>query len=487
MSTTRLILSEIRFRSVNFLLCLAAVIIAATLFITGPTLLGGYAVDTQRELTALQAEADQLQADMEQKKKETEAILADMDKQTKRIMRDLGVNLRIVHRDTNLGNLYTDFVAVEFPEEYIQKLAAAEQIETIVHLIATLQQRIKWRERTALVVGTMPVTSKAQSSEGKQHMGVVVEPGTVYVGHELGVGLKEGETIEIEGQPFKIAQIMSEFGGLNNVQLVLDLHDAQKVLNKPGKINQIMALGCKCKGDRISVIRQQLEQVLPDTRITEDKPRAEAREKQRDLVEATRKQEEERVAASLAQVVVNRQRQEASRTRQQQMLARLINITTPLVILTFRAVCRADDGQQRARAPPGDRRAAGLGQKRGEHCRPVPGQSGALGTARRSCGLHAGLHLGAAGRANHVRPSRRPVSGQARVARRHRAGRSADHRPGQLHSCADGRGAGPGDRADGYLTRPAAATKEARLFRKSRASDRARVVRSLTPIQASPA
>jgi len=334
MSTTRLILSEIRFRSVNFLLCLAAVVIAATLFITGPTLLGGYAADTQRELAALQAEADQLQSDMEQKKKETEAILADMDKQTKRIMRDLGVNLRIVHRDTNLSNLYTDFVAVEFPEEYIQKLAAAEQIETIVHLIATLQQKIKWRERTALVVGTLPVTSKAQSSEGKQHMGVVVEPGTVYVGHELGVGLKQGETIEIEGQAFQIAQIMPEFGGLNDVQLVLDLHDAQKLLNKPGKINQIMALGCKCKGDRISVIRQQLEQVLPDTRITEDKPRAEAREKQRDLVEATRKQEEERVAASLAQVVAHRQRQQASRARQQQMLARLINITTPLVILT---------------------------------------------------------------------------------------------------------------------------------------------------------
>jgi len=334
MSTTRLILSEIRFRSVNFLLCLAAVVIAATLFITGPTLLGGYAVDTQRELAGLQAEADQLQADMGQKKKETEAILADMEKQTKRIMRDLGVNLRIVHRDTNLGNLYTDFVAVEFPEEYIQKLAAAEQIETIVHLIATLQQKIKWRERTALVVGTLPVTSEAQSAEGKQHMGVVVEPGTVYVGHELGVGLKQGETIEIEGQPFKVAQIMPEFGGLNDVQLVLDLHDAQRILNKPGKINQIMALGCKCKGDRISVIRRQLEQVLPDTRITEDKPRAEAREKQRDLVEATRKQEEERVAASLAQVVANRQRQEASRTRQQQMLARLINITTPLVILT---------------------------------------------------------------------------------------------------------------------------------------------------------
>ena len=48
MSTTRLIFSEIRFRAVNFLLCLLAVIIAATMFITGPTLIHGYATDTRR-------------------------------------------------------------------------------------------------------------------------------------------------------------------------------------------------------------------------------------------------------------------------------------------------------------------------------------------------------------------------------------------------------------------------------------------------------
>ncbi len=334
MSTTRLILAEIRFRAVNFLLCLLAVIIAAAMFITGPTLLGGYATDTQRELAGLQAEADQLEAEMKKEQQKTAATLAEMDKQTKRIMRDLGVNLRIVHRDTNLGNLYTDFVAVDFPEDYVQKLASAAQIETIVHLIATLQQKIKWRERTALVVGTLPVTSVAQRGENKEHMAVPVEPGMVYVGHELGVGLKAGDTIEIEGQPFKIAQVMPEYGGLQDVQLVLDLHDAQRVLGKPGKINQIMALGCKCKGDRLSVIRKQLEAVLPDTTINEDVPRAEAREKQRDLVEATRKQEEDRVAASLARVVANRERQEASRTRQQQMLGSLVNITTPLVILT---------------------------------------------------------------------------------------------------------------------------------------------------------
>jgi len=375
MSTIRLILAEIRFRAVNSLLCLIAVIVAAAMFITGPTLIGGYATDTRRELTMLQAEADKLQAEMEHNQRETEAMLAAMDKQTKRIMRDLGVNLRIVHRDTNLGNLYTDFVATDFPEEYVQRLAKAEQIETIVHLIATLQQKIKWRDRTALVVGTLPVSSVAQQGENKEHMTVAVTPGTVYMGHELGVGLKAGETIEIEGQPFEIAQVMPEYGGLQDVQMVVDLHDAQRILNKPGQINQIMALGCKCKGDRISVIRKQLEQVLPDTTITEDVPRAEAREKQRDLVEATRTQEQERVAAALAQVVANRQRQETSRVRQQRMLGSLVNVTTPLVILTS---------------------ALFVGLMTGMNVRERRAEVGVLRALGKSAGTIAGLFLGKA-------------------------------------------------------------------------------------------
>lgn len=375
MSTTRLIVSEIRFRAMNFLLCLIAVVVAAALFVTGPTLIGGYATDTRRELALLQAEAENLQAEMEQNQRETEAILGEMDRQTKRIMRDLGVNLRIVHQDTNLGNLYTDFVAVEFPEEYVQRLAKAEQIDTIEHLIATLQQRIKWRDRTALLVGTLPVASEVKRGVPKEHMAVAVDPGTVFVGHELGVGFEEGQTIEIEGQPFKIARIMPEYGGLQDVQLVLDLHDAQKVLSKPGQINQIMALGCRCRGDRISTIRTQLEQVLPDTTITEDVPRAEAREKQRDLVEATRKQEEERMAAALAQVVTNRQRQETSRIRQQQMLGNLVNIVTPLVILTS---------------------ALFVGLMTGMNVRERRAEVGVLRALGKSAGTIAGLFLGKA-------------------------------------------------------------------------------------------
>jgi putative ABC transport system permease protein len=342
-----MILAEIRFRFINFFLCLLVVALAATLFISGPTLISGYAEDTGQHLETLRAEADKLQAEAEtlqletaEMKRETEQMLAAMDKETTRIMRDLGVNLRIVHKDTNMADLYTDFVAVDFPEEYVHKLAESKQIELIVHVVATLQHRLKWNNRTVLLVGTLPVLTQSQKNEAKPHMIKNVEKGTVLVGYELGIGLNAGDSIEIEGVPLKIAKIMPEYGTVQDVQLVAHLEDAQQILGKPGMINQIMALNCKCKGNRISVIRKELEGVLPETKVTEHLTQAEAREKQRDLVEEAHAAELARVEANWKRVQENHdrqlasnQRQADSRKRQEETLAQLVAVTTPVVVL----------------------------------------------------------------------------------------------------------------------------------------------------------
>lgn len=327
MSYLKLVFSEISYRRLNFLLSLTAIVTAAALFVAGPALLAGHAADTARRLEQMQDEADR---ELKRIQGESDRTLAEMDKQTRRIMRDLGVNLRIVHRDTNLGNLYTDFVAHDFPEEYVQRLAEAEQIETIVHLVATIQQKMKWNDRTILLVGMLPVLTQSQKNEEKPHMVKDVKPGTVLVGHELGVGLQVGDKLEIEGHEFEITDIRPESGTLEDIQLILHLHDAQKVLEMPGRIHQIMALNCKCKGDRISLIRQELEGVLPDTKVTEHLTRATAREQQRDLVEKKAQQQIAMVSGmrhSQMELVRN------NRQRSAQSLQKLIGVTTPLVVL----------------------------------------------------------------------------------------------------------------------------------------------------------
>ena len=69
----------------------------------------------------------------------------------------------------------------------------APQVEAIVHLVATLQEKIKWNGRTVLLIGMLPVLTASQKNAEKQHMAQPVEPGTVVVGYELAAGLSGEE------------------------------------------------------------------------------------------------------------------------------------------------------------------------------------------------------------------------------------------------------------------------------------------------------
>ena len=185
--------------------------------------------------------------------------------------------------------------------------------------MATLQEKIEWNQRTVLLVGMRPVLTDSQKNAEKKHMVKPVDPGTVIVGHELGAGRKAGDSIEILGKSFRIAAVRPQAGTIEDVQLVMDLHEAQRLTGKPGRIHQILALNCKCKGDRISVIRKELEGVLPDTKVTEHLTRASAREQQRDVVEKTAQKQ-------IAQL-------KATRERAEQSHARLLSIVLPLLLV----------------------------------------------------------------------------------------------------------------------------------------------------------
>ncbi|MEQ8790348.1 MAG: FtsX-like permease family protein [Pirellulaceae bacterium] len=306
MNIFALVFAEIRFRLLNVLMGLLAIVAAAALFVAGPTLMSGYAQDTNQRLALMQQQTDE--------------ELADMDKKTKRIMRDMGINLRILHEDTDMGGLYTDFVAPDFPEEYVEQLAHADSIETIVHLVAKLQQKVKWNGRSVFLIGIHTVETDAQKEEGKSHMiSLKSEPGQVHLGSELGHDLEAGDKIEILGREFTVQRVMPEYGTEADATIMMGLADAQKLLDREGRINEIQALSCKCKGDRISAIRAELEGVLPDTKVVEINNMATAREMQRELVVQKSKQQK-------SLMTENRQRTEST-------LATLVGFTTPLAVL----------------------------------------------------------------------------------------------------------------------------------------------------------
>ncbi len=349
MSTLNLLVAELWHRKMNVLLSMLALISAATLFVASPTLLDGYRRESQERLGAMQQET---QETLEAMHAETETQLASMqedadrdlnelEKRTKRIMRDLGFNLRIVHSNTDLAKLYSGFVAFEMPEEYVQRLAESPEITKIVHLVATLKQMIEWEDRSVLLVGFAPEATQSHI-EKKAPMGYQIPEGSVYLGNVAANGRNVGEQVEIRGKSFEIARVLPLHGNEEDIAVCMNLKDAQRVLQKPGKISEILALGCKCKTvERVEEITAQLELVLPDTKVTEMRLQAIARDEQRKLVEAHHQQTIEAYSSKRQEISAQeRQRRQEIVDREEQHRARIMGllvgttqILTPLIVL----------------------------------------------------------------------------------------------------------------------------------------------------------
>lgn len=328
MSWFKLLVAEITFRPGNFAASVLAVTVACALFIAGPALLRNYGEESKRQIEAMNAETDLQLAAMQEK---SDLDIKQMDKRTKRIMRDLGFNLRIVHANTDMTDLLASEEAFPMPESHIQKLADAPEITKIVHLVASLRKMIRWEEKPRLLVGFAPEATQSHI-EKKAPMGFEIQPGEVYLGHLVAGDRRVGDEVEILGNKLKVVRILPPYGTRDrDIMIAVHLKDAQKMLQMEDQITEILALGCKCKTvERVEEITAQLELVLADTKVTEMRTKAIAREDQRNLITSYHKQSMASFEKQRAEIV---DEEVARRSQIFQSLQWTINIISPLAIL----------------------------------------------------------------------------------------------------------------------------------------------------------
>lgn len=211
-------------------------------------------------------------------------------RETTRLMRDIGFNLRIVPKQTDMGKFWaTGFSERTMPEEYVYRFASQDAVGlSYNHLLATLHKRVSWRGMEAILTGISSEVSPPD--KGKPAMIFEIEKGTVYVGFHLADRLKisKGDVVEILGKPFTVARCLSESGSEDDIRFYGHLHDVQNLLNMQGRINEIKALECLCRDsekDTFTLLKEQLERILPEARVVRISAIAEAREKQRIMVE----------------------------------------------------------------------------------------------------------------------------------------------------------------------------------------------------------
>jgi ABC-type lipoprotein release transport system permease subunit len=211
-------------------------------------------------------------------------------RETTRVMRDLGFNLRIIAADTDMDHFWSHgFPDRTLPFDSVQRLADQHGVFlTFNHLTPTLEGRLTLADRPALLTGVGDTI--VGPGEVKQPMGFRIQPGQAYLGAALAQRLKvrRGDALSVANHTFTIERVLAESGTEDDVRLYTSLPDAQSLLNLPGRISEIKAIDCLCltaDQDPLSQLRAALEKALPEARVLQLTALADARARQRQMAE----------------------------------------------------------------------------------------------------------------------------------------------------------------------------------------------------------
>ena len=209
-------------------------------------------------------------------------------RETRRVTRDMGFNLRVIPQDTNMEQFYlSNYSEQTMPENSVDKLARVKNF-SYNHLVASLQRPLEIHGHRVLLLGI----SGEQAPPGKKKPPMIfsVEPGTVHVGYEAAklLRVKKGDTISLRDQTLRVARTIPEMGTVDDIRVIGLLSDVQRVLGLEGQINEIKAIDCLCltaDKDPQGILQKQLQQALPEARVVMQSNIAEARARQRQTSE----------------------------------------------------------------------------------------------------------------------------------------------------------------------------------------------------------
>ena len=211
--------------------------------------------------------------------------------ETRKIMREQGLNLYIFPKGTNLIDFYSVNNTGTFPDNYVDVLAESKTFDAVRHLTGILQIKYPdWKDSNGSTHQIVLFGYKDEAQQkylpAQELMGFDVKKGTVQVGALVAKNIKPEEPFIIEGvdgkqYSFKIDKRLEEGRGMMDQGVSFNLEDLQQVLGMQGKINKIEALGCVCKDGRIKNARKQVQAIFSDLEVTEISSIADARENQR--------------------------------------------------------------------------------------------------------------------------------------------------------------------------------------------------------------
>lgn len=207
-------------------------------------------------------------------------------RETIRLMRDLGYNLRIVPKGTDMAGFWErGYSDRSLPSDCVGRFVSRPEL-SYNHLIAMLHQRIEWQGMSVLLTGL--ATEVSPRGKKKTPMIFTVARGTLHVGHTVAerLGLAKGQAVTLRGRSYRIEATLAEAGTADDTRIYCQLADAQAILGMRDQINEIQALECHCADpaiDTLPKLREQLETIIPEGTVLRELDIAVSRKRTRQM------------------------------------------------------------------------------------------------------------------------------------------------------------------------------------------------------------
>ena len=214
-------------------------------------------------------------------------LLAEADeRETRRVTRDMGFNLRLIPSKTDLGQFYRDGFSRHAMEATTLDRLATQLTNNVSfnHLVGSLRRDYTINGQNILLVGLSKTF--VAPGQGKKPMGFEIKEGTIHIGSEIArwQELKKGDAMHVGVRRFTVANDPIETGTPDDITIFARLDDAQSILGLSGKINEIEAIDCLCltaDEDPLAILRKEIGGILPEVQVVHQRTLADARAKQR--------------------------------------------------------------------------------------------------------------------------------------------------------------------------------------------------------------
>ena len=273
MTCTGLFVREIRFRPWTFLLAVIAVSSVAACL-----------VGIQAFLSVHDAETETIVAELEQRSSER---MASLRNDARVFSKTLGFNLLMLPVQQDPAEFYADNTSSHFfSAEEIAKLAAT-RFETVNHLLPILRHQVTW-DRFGGKVVLMGVQGEIfiKAPSFQKPIEETIPPGQIHVGHAIAqrLALSPGDAVELLGESFTVRRMLPQKANIDDISILMNLADLQRMTGAEGKAGGILALSCNCAQGDLDPIRREVAAVIGELQVVEFSNRARARQQARDAI-----------------------------------------------------------------------------------------------------------------------------------------------------------------------------------------------------------